>query len=184
MTTNFNTSISSNTCFLFDMDGTLVNTDLANFLSYKKAILEVTGLTLKNTSNRITKNTIRYSIANLSDKIFKEIITKKVNYYNDFLNDTTLNLDVVNVLESFAPKHKVILTTNSTEARAKAILEHHNLINKFDMLFYKPVTNNKYQNVLSNSNISGDLIVAFENEYSEISKGVNASIPLSNFVKI
>ncbi|MCZ6160246.1 hypothetical protein [Campylobacter ureolyticus] len=36
--------------FLFDVDDTLIYTNLTNFLSYKRAIFEVTGMVLSHNS--------------------------------------------------------------------------------------------------------------------------------------
>lgn len=44
MTTNFLSSvISDDTVLFFDLDGTLIDTDYANYLAYEKAIQTIAG---------------------------------------------------------------------------------------------------------------------------------------------
>jgi len=77
--------ITSDTVLFFDMDGTLVDTNLANFLSYKKAIISVTksnyDLTY-NSDKRFNRSCLKDTVPNLTEKEYEIIIKEKEKYYN------------------------------------------------------------------------------------------------------
>ena len=77
---NFDTIINSDTVLFFDMDGTLINTDYANFLSYKKAIHSVTnnGLELSyNPKVRFNRRFLKIAIPNLNHSDYEKITQNK-----------------------------------------------------------------------------------------------------------
>ncbi len=75
-----NEKINTNMILFFDMDGTLVDTNLANFLSYKKAMLTVTKSDFNLTYNheiRFNRNNLKNIVPNLSENEYERIIQKK-----------------------------------------------------------------------------------------------------------
>ena len=87
-------NITSDTILFFDMDGTLIDTNFANFLSYKKAIYSVTksdhNLTY-NADKRFNRSILKNAVLNLTETEYDSIIREKEEYYNDFLHETKLN---------------------------------------------------------------------------------------------
>ncbi len=82
--------VTADTVLFFDMDGTLVDTNIANFLSYNKAIQFVTNsdhdLTY-NPEKRFNRSTLKNAIPNLSETEYEKIIQKKEECYEDFLHE-------------------------------------------------------------------------------------------------
>ena len=93
--------IKSNSIFFFDMDGTLVDTNHANFLAYKKAIEHVTnsdsGLVF-NPEQRFNRTHLKMSVPNLSEQEFNTIILHKESYYELFLPNTHLIGNIADIL--------------------------------------------------------------------------------------
>ena len=172
----------------FDLDGTLIDTDYANFLSYKKAIEQIKSsqfnVTIKP-KKRITRKNIRTFVPDLSEEEYKKIIKIKESLYHLYLGDTKLNEAVADMLNKYSDK-QIFLVTNSHKERADFLLNHFNLINKFTRKYYKEnMTNeNKFQHVLSTLRIDSSLVFVFENNESEINAAVIAGIPLENILKV
>ncbi len=170
---------------LFDLDGTLVNTDYANFLSYKMAIEQVQKtkqyLTFQP-SKRVTREVVRLLAPRLSEEDYMEIVKIKENLYPDYLHETKLNIMVASILDTFSYKERILIT-NSHKNRASVLLKWHQIIDKFDRCFYREdmVSGiNKYQYVLSVLCISASSVVVFENDESEIEKAILLGIPSEN----
>lgn len=176
--------VTIETVFFFDMDGTLVNTDVSNFLSYKKAIFFVKksdyGLTY-NSEQRFNRSLLKSVIGELSNFELERIIKKKKEFYNHFLSDTELNLDVLQVLIKFSKTNKMVLVTRSEKDRAVTILKYYGLTKYFNYIFCREAEDqgskmNKYEKAISKLGISPSLVIAFENEESEIKDAKNVGI--------
>jgi len=73
--TNEDINITVDTVLFFDMDGTLVDTNLANFFSYRKAIQSVTKSDYNlsyNPDNRFNRNSLKTTVPNLSETEYAE----------------------------------------------------------------------------------------------------------------
>jgi len=69
--------INSTNVLFFDMDGTLVNTNYANYLSYKKAIQQVIQSNIDipyNPSERFNREVLKKVIPNLTKAEYEKII--------------------------------------------------------------------------------------------------------------
>ena len=174
------------------MDGTLVDTNFANFLSYKKAIQFVTKsehyLTYEP-DNRFNRSRLKIAIPNLDETQYKKIIKKKEEYDKDFLNETKLNIAIVDILFKYSKTHRTVLTTNCREDRAIMTLNYHGLTDKFNSFFFRQFSNNnekinKFQVAIQALGVSPEQVVAFENEKSEIEDAINAGIPIKNIFNL
>tara|TARA_B100000949_G_C14255379_1_gene440206 strand:- start:671 stop:1264 length:594 start_codon:yes stop_codon:yes gene_type:complete len=183
--------ISADTILFFDMDGTLVHTDLANFLSYRKAIQTVldegVGLTY-DPSQRFNRSSLLKILPDLSETDYRKIIKVKENCYNDFIQDTELNTTAVELLEKYSKTNQTILVTNCRKDRALLILGHYGLLETFSHTFFRELGDkkkvNKYVTVISRLGIPANSVVAFENEQSEIEDALIAGIPSQNIFLI
>ena len=182
------TLITADTVLFFDMDGTLVDTNLANFLSYKKAIHSVTNsdhdLT-NNPDNRFNRSTLKNAVPNLSETEYERIIQKKEEYYNDFLHEMKLNLKTADILSKYSKTNKTVLVTNCRKERALTTLNHFGLTDKFSVIFYRQLTDidkkiNKFQNAILELGVPPNFVIAFENEETEIADAKQAGIEIIN----
>lgn len=174
------------------MDGTLIETDYANFLSYKKAIESVSGPddSIRYDPNlRLNRVTLIQKIPNLTEVQYDEIINKKEFYYRDFLSETRLKLEVANYLNRYYTQNRTVLVTRSRVNRAFLTLNHFKLINKFSNIFSqstKPgqTRANKYDSVITHLQIYPELAIVFENDRGELADAVKAGIPPQNLIEI
>jgi beta-phosphoglucomutase len=187
---DINTKIKGDTVLLFDMDGTLVDTSLANFLSYKKSIhtvLKSDHNLIYNPDKRFNRSNLKSAIPNLSGIEYERIIQEKEEIYTDFLPETKLNKVIADILFKYSKTNKTILVTNSRKERALATLSHFGLTERFNNIFYSQFSDkktNKYLNAISSLNISPNSILLFENEEQEIEDAIIAGIPTNNILSL
>lgn len=180
--------ITNDTILFFDMDGTLINTDYANFLSYKKAIHSVTnnGLELSyNPKVRFNRSFLKIALPNLNPTDYEKITQKKEEYYIDFLSETKLNEVIAEILFKYSKTNRTFLVTNCRKDRAFMTLNHFGLTDKFDKIFYRQFSDNnnkvnKFQNAISELGVPPNLVVAFEYEDIEIAYAKEAGIEIIN----
>ncbi len=185
---NTDTKITTDTVLFFDMDGTLVDTNYANFLAYKKAIQFVTtsnnDLTY-NPDRRFNRSTLKTAVPNLTIDEYEKIIREKEEYYNDFLHETKLNKETADILYKYSKTNKIVLVSNCRKDRAMTTLKHFGLADKFSDIFCREFGDNdqkinKFQNAISKLGLPPNLVIAFENEESEIADARKAGITIIN----
>lgn len=183
--------INSENVLFFDMDGTLVDTNYANFLLYTRAIQQLIQSNIDFTydpNERFTREVLKKVIPNLSEPDFKKIIQLKNKLYIEHLPETKLNDLVAKILKKFSKTNETILITNCRKERALITLEYYGLADKFSHKLYRLKTNskknNKYEYALISLQIPSTSVVVFENEKSEINTAILAGIPDENIISI
>lgn len=181
-------NITADIILFFDMDGTLIDTDFANFLSYKKAINSVTksdnNLTY-NPDKRFNRSNLKNAVPNLTESEYEKIIQEKEEYYNDFIHETKLKTEIADILIKYSKTNKTILVTNCRKDRAMKTLKHFKLEDKFSDIFCREFNANdkkvnKFQNAISKLGIPPNFVIAFENEETEIADAQKAGISIIN----
>lgn len=180
--------INADLVLFFDMDGTLIDTNLANFLSYEKAIHSITksNHNLKyNPDIRFNRNNLKNVVPDLKDDDYEKIIQTKEEYYKDFLPETKLIKPFADILFKYSSTNKTVLVTNCRQDRAAETLEYHGLTNQFSNLFFRHFEMNgrqvnKFEKALTELGVSPEFVIAFENEEIEIADAKKAGIRIIN----
>lgn len=189
---DIDTEIKVDTVLFFDMDGTLVDTNLANFLSYKKAVHSVTKSDFSliyNPDKRFNRSNLKKTVPNLSEIEYERIIQEKEKFHTDFLPETKLNKVITDILFKYSKTNKTVLVTNCRKDRALTTLSHFGLTERFNNIFYRQFSDsdkkiNKYQNAISYMGISAKSILVFENEKQEIEDAIIAGIPANKILSL
>jgi len=189
---DINEIITTDTVLFFDMDGTLVDTDFANYLSFKTAIQKVGRLDKEikfNPDERFNRTILKREFSSLSEKDFEDIISIKESLYSENLSQTKLIAFVWDILNQYSQSNTTVLVTNCREERAIMTLNQHDLTNKFTHKFFrKSIDNdfhiNKFENALTSLNLNPKAVIAFENEVFEIEEAIKAGIPIENIISV
>lgn len=183
--------ISRENVLFFDMDGVLVDTNLANFLAYRKAVAKVKpDVTISYNSNeRFNRETLIKVVSGLTEVEYQNIVHLKNQFYVEFLPETKLNVLVLDILRKYCKTNKTVLVTNCRKDRAFATLEHYGLVDNFSHGFYRQETesedaNNKYENALLHLKVSSISVLVFENEKSEMAAAIDAGISIENIIGV
>lgn len=190
--TDINLKINSDTILFFDMDGTLVDTDFANFLSYKEAINSVLPIDKEiqySPNERFNRSTLKKLEPNLTEEEIEKIIQQKETIYKDKLAQTKLNNSVTDILIRYYLTNKTVLVTNCRQERALLTLNHHNLSDKFSHLIFRQNSENgnrinKYEYAINHLSLTAQNVIVFENERTEIDDAVLAGILTHNIVSL
>ena len=125
---------------IFDLDGTLANTEMLHFKAWREALLQngVGEFTLEDflryvgTSNEKVAND--YIQSDWIKKSQKELITEKQTLYMDLIPEVELCTGAREILERFYGKMSLAVASSSHEKEVRAILEIHELISYFPVI--------------------------------------------------
>lgn len=178
------TKILEKTIFFIDLDGTLVDTNYANYLAYHYAIKQILGFELSyDKRKRFIRSDLNKIFPNIKKSDLKKIIRLKENKYKNYLDTTKVNEYLFQLLERFYKNKKIILVTKCHKQRAEETLSYHNLNHYFsNKVFSKG--GNKYKEAIDNLELSASSIVVFEDDDIEIENAVKAGVPKQNIQKI
>lgn len=191
-THELNNRISPRITILCDMDGTLVDTDYANYLSYRQAINEVTHRKYDiqfNPDKRFSRKDLKEQVPHLSDVAYKRIVLLKTEYFNSYLPETKLNSTLADIIRKYSRTNETVLVTNCREERVIATLQYHRILDNFTQVFCRDSSSgegvaNKYENSMIRLDASPEAVLVFENESADVEKAVLAGVPRENIISI
>ncbi|MDR2186614.1 MAG: hypothetical protein LBE62_01015 [Azonexus sp.] len=174
---------------VFDLDGTLVNSDIANFLSYKAAVIHVLPHYVDRfdfyPDTRVTRETLTKIIPGICDEQLTKIIAQKERIYPQYLSKTILNEQLVDIIKR-SKNQELILVTNSRRSRADMLLHHHGLFDTFARRVYRnndaPI--GKYMQLIPDLLKEEKSIVVFENDENEIETALMCGIKANQIINI
>lgn len=175
---NINTTYS----IVFDLDGTLIDTDMANNLSYKKAVYDILGYQIAEGCKRLTRETIQLMF-NIDSYTMQKIIADKECLFPNYLNRTSTLSGYYLLRHLKAPS--VILLTNARQRRAKLLLDYYNLHNSFSRIYYREDYSgiSKFEYLIQTVGINSTGVILFENEDNMIQEAIRLGIPPKNIFK-
>lgn len=180
------------THMLFDLDETLVDTNLANYLAYKQAVKEITHQELNanyREGQRFCRSSLNGSIPFLSESDRENIIALKGKYYENYLPTTKLNFVLANILRIYSATIDTVLVTNCEEVRAIQTLRYHGIQEYFRHFFFHVnapdnFKKNKYDTAIARLGLDPKSILAFENEAIDINCAIQSGIPRGNILSL
>lgn len=174
--------------FFFDLDGTLVNTYEADFLAYRDAIMEVTGIPITQSDfARTHGKEMRYKLADLTPNITEEEVlqigVQKKLHYTKYLHLTAPNKPLIDFLRTQAhPDQRAVLVTTAKRHNAQLVLEAHDISQHFsEMVFGDDITNPKphpepYLVALKKTGLKPQEVIAFEDSDVGVASATAAGI--------
>lgn len=173
--------------FVFDLDNTLVKTNLANNNSYKEAIRAVLDVDVKMKSHvRFTRKRLSTLFSHISPSVLSHIIELKENLFEEHLSETVLNSQLVKCLVLLNKNGcETILLTESRQIRAQQVCDFHDLGRFFCQKYYLEDYHNeiKYQ-FLYSKGIPRHSVILFENEQKEIQNAIRNGIYENQIIKV
>lgn len=172
---------------VFDLDGSLVETDAANSAAYRIALRKLGAGDIGKCHGRITSNVIVSSMKALAGTSIAEIKRLKAEAYRHEMWRTRLGpaaMALRYVLTNRAFFGKVVLLTNSTTRRAIETLRHFGLQSYFDEVVCNGSRGNKYINYFRAFDSDPAACVVWENEEGQVASAVVAGVKVENIRKV
>lgn len=183
---NLDCYVKPESIFIFDMDGTLVNSDIANFNAYSEALSPTINLAQRYIAGRITRASL--SELGVSRNMQESVISQKREIYNKYLKDTIKMPLACKILEIVSKTNMTILATQSEKQKAIDTLHYHNLLAKFTHSVFREdlqeEQQNKYAHVVQKYNLNPQDIFVFEDNEIEIANALTAGIPQKNIISL
>ena len=174
-------------CFIFDLDGTLVFNDKANFLAYQEAFDSV-GLSLDekeflahfatggSVEEFYKEHTSKHKIVHDPQQL-TEIKAHKTKGYADHFHLIEQNQATIGLLRALSQHYHTALATTASKKNALPLLDHFKLTKLFHyMVFGEDVTNKKpnpecHQKIAKHFGVTPEECLVFEDS----SKGFAAA---------
>ncbi len=180
--------IKKGDALLFDMDGTLVDTDRCNTRAYKVAISEIVGEKYANELDvvRINRTTLREKLSWLSNDELSRIVELKEDLYIQFIEDVTIVPYSLSILKSFSTANTIVLTTNARQNRVLQTIGHLCLKDYFDDIITRDDCNkkNKFSTAIDKHHFNPDKVWVFENEKVQVEMAVEVGIKHKQIILI
>lgn len=174
-----------------DLDGTLVDTNYANYLSYRKALVKVTQgvYDIDYSEERLNSENLKRRLPSLTEVQIQQTASLKAEYFNTFLSETHLNARLADFITSHYETNPIVLVSCCRELRAINVLKHHNLLGYFSRVICKEAlllsdSSNKFASAISIMGVNREEVVIFEDEHIGIEQAISAGVPYENIYKV
>lgn len=170
---------------VFDLDGSLVETDSANSAAYECALARFGVHGVGALYGRITAETIR--AVGMTDADVNAVVKAKIEAYCHELWRTHLGVAAEAlqcVLVNRSAFDKVVLLTNSIERRAIETLRYYGLERCFDEIVCNGGSGDKYANYFKSFDSDPAACVVWENEEGQIMSAIAAGVKTENIRKV
>ena len=178
--------INMNNIAIFDLDGTLVETDAANAAAYNDALHRIGYDAIGGLYGRVSSSVVREA-ASLSDAELEAVVKAKVDAYCRHLWRVKLGPAANSfrcVLLNRNAFDKVVLLTDSKERRAYETLNYFRMDGFFDEIVCNGGRGDKYVNYFRNFDSNPAACVVWENEEGQIKSAIAAGVKIENIRKV
>lgn len=172
---------------IFDLDGTLADTDAANLSAYRVALAQVGVRNMFGLVGRVTADVVRAAMGDAATVAFDDVVRAKVKAYCRELWRASLGpaSDAFHcVLVNRSMFDKVVLLSDGNERRVMETLNHFGWKNLFDELVCNGGEGNKYANYFRGFDSDPAACVVWENEDGQIKSAIAAGVKMENIRKV
>lgn len=172
--------------YVFDLDNTLIATDIANNLAYTEAINSVMKRKFViDFVKRFTRSELNKLIPHLSQEQYEHIVALKEQVFGSYICKTTLNENLVDILKQlFEYGAHTILLTNSHSERATQLCSYYKISHYFAQSFYYEDCRGDKYSFLKSKGYNIESIILYENDDYSIQEAIGEGIHLENIIKV
>lgn len=125
--------------YIFDLDNTLIYTDLLNNNSYNYALIQQ-GLEPIDNYTRITRDIVFINYPHLNNEQKSKIIRLKQEFFINNIHNTQPNTPLFAILQSQDTEH-CVLWTKADKIRVETLLAYYKINNSFKKILYSDKVN-------------------------------------------
>ena len=172
---------------IFDLDGTLADTDAANSVAYRTSLVRVGVRNVFGLIGRVTADVVRAAMGDGAAVAIDDIVRMKVAAYCRELWRASLG-PASNafrcVLVNRSIFDKVVLLSDGSERRVMETLNHFGWKNLFDEIVCNGGKGDKYANYFRGFDSDPATCVVWENEEGQIMSAIAAGVKMENIRKV
>ncbi|ACL33393.1 HAD hydrolase-like protein [Glaesserella parasuis] len=183
---------------LVDFDNTLVFTNEANNLAYRRSIEDIAQMKMSDKQYQLVVSSMpdqRITAAGLYEIISEilntildvpKIATYKNKIYPAFISYIQKNDVLIRALENIKsnPEITIILVTNANPRRVIPILDFFDLENLFERIFYTNNSLDKYSLVISQLNLDPDNLIIIDDDQNQLDSAKLSGVSDIRLIKI